>query len=56
MKNLHLVFSCEDYKIEEEVLLIEDAELVGMVENIDQFNESNKRRIYHDFSIISKQR
>ena len=39
MKNLHLVFSCEDYKIEEETLLIEDAELVGMVENIDQFNE-----------------
>ena len=29
MKNLHLVFSCEYYKIEEETLLIEDAELVS---------------------------
>lgn len=47
MKNLHLVFSCEDYKIEEEVLLIEDAELVGMVENIDQFNELIKDLDYN---------
>lgn len=47
MENLHLVFSCEDYKIEEEVLLIEDAELVGMVENIDQFNELIKDLDYN---------
>lgn len=52
MENLHLVFSCEDYKIEEEVLLIEDAELIKDLDyNIIICPDLHKREVL-DFSYV----
>jgi hypothetical protein len=40
MKNLHPVYTCQDYNINDDsILVIENPILLGMVENESQFNQ-----------------
>jgi hypothetical protein len=47
MKNLHPVYKCEDYNVNDRVLLIENAQLLGMVQNVDQFNKLIQEEAYN---------
>jgi hypothetical protein len=46
MKDLFPVYKCEDYIINNRVLVIENPELLGMVQNKDQFNQLIYNEVY----------
>ena len=41
------VYTCEDYKIENRVLIIWKPVLIGLVNNVDQFDELIKDKMYN---------
>jgi hypothetical protein len=47
MKNLLPVYKCEDYNIDKGILVIENPELLGMVQNNDQFNQLILNEVYN---------
>lgn len=46
MKNLFPVYKCDDYRIDKGILLIENPELLGMVQDKDQFQKLVSEEIY----------
>ena len=36
---MNAIYKCEDFKIEDEVLIIWDAELIGMAKSVEDFNK-----------------